>query len=466
VSSNFAIESIRAAVKERNLNKAWFSSSQFEHIILELDKDIEFLSQSDRAHFASVLSRASSVSKPALELFKERIKKILENLPNESSELSDGEDRYYLAKAIKMSSPKWAYDYCIRQLVNEDVAEKARKVWAEVCLSKSVSLEFFLVNLNAAIPQAIQEIESTEHDSSFKRIRRIFASFDHDLAILNLDSGVRFGKECGQLLLKHTASKGPENRKLKQEIGVSYIKSLKKILRLNLEANQDPEVYRVVGRILKWWHPASPPENIRKEVDQVIKIGCKTVYLHAKQGIQNNALRRVLNDVSGSTTINRRLKSLVEEDLSIEERISYWLSHGEEIKQQQQNEVVSELNQSGEDEILAELMILFNDPSFSASHLDQISNSIDAIYPDESEALNSLVHNLRLINQWFASITNKRGLQLIHNPGEIIHYNQSLHEAYGEIDQNANVRIEKPGVKISRYGRPDRILRNPKVRKA
>jgi len=465
VDSTSAIGSIKNAVKERHLNKTWFASEEFEHVLQKLDSEIENLSGQNQADYASALARASSVSVPASKLFEGRIRAIMKTPLDPDFQLPEGDDRLYLSRAVKSAMPAWAYNFGIRQIAMEEVAEKARKTWAEICLANATSFQGFLSDLNSAIPEAIETIDSADPDSSFKRIRRIFSCFADDLATQDLDNGNDFGKELSNFLFKHCPQGGPESRKLRDDTAFAYVKSIRKILRLNIEANQDPGIYRIVGRIQKWWHPASPSAPIRKQIDRVSKIGSKTVFLHAKQGIQNVALRRVLNDLSGSDGISQNLKLLAENDLSLEEGISHWLSTGAKLKKAQVNEAVSNLNENRENEIFAELLVILDAPFLNPEHLEILSDTIDPIFPDEADSVNSARKNLVLAKQWFGMLVKKKGLELESSRGEIVRYAPSLHETLDTIDANAEVRVEKPGVKRSVEGRPSQIIRKPFVRK-
>ena len=465
MDSNSPIESIRNAVKERHLNKEWFSSAEFQALIDQFDREIKQLPSNKRAEYASVLGRASSVSKPAYELFISRLAIVLSSPLDSAYNLSDGDDRIYLAKAVQFVNPQWAYEFSVSQLVEEDVAEKARKVWAEIALSGTNRFQTFLADVNSILPSALNRMNTVDPDSHFKRIRRIFSSFSDELAIQDLDNGPEFGKELNVFLHRHGATNGPESKKLKAEIGENYLSSIRKLLRLNLEANQEPEIYRIVGRIQKWWKPASPPEKVRTEIDHIVKIGAKTIFIHAKQGIQNVPLRRVLNSLVDSSSVNKILDAYASSDLSLDQKMSHWLSSGTEIKSQQKNEAVSNLNKKNEDETLAELMLLFDAPSFKAKSLAQITDNIDPIFPDESEMIITLKNNIGLVEQWFTTLIQKRGLELFCPRGEVIRYNPAEHEANHEIDANVEVRVQKPGVKVSNLGRPTRIIRKPIVRK-
>ena len=351
------------------------------------------------------------------------------------------------------------------QIALEEVAEKARKTWVEICLVKANSFQAFLTDLNGEIKPIFARIQSVDPDSSFKKIRRIFAAFENDLAVQDIENGPEFGKELSNLLFKSCPSGGPENKTLRNATGIEYLGSLRKILRLNVEANQDPSIYRIADRIQKWWAPASPPENIRHEIGQIARIGGKTIFLHAKRGIQNTGLRRVLNDLAGSQKMNKLLNNFAVKDLSLDETMSHWLSSGTAIKEVQKNQAVSQLTKNNENEYFAELIILLSSPSFERGNLDLLAETVEPIFPDEAASISKLASNLGLAQQWLTSLRKKRRLELISVRGNIVKYNPKLHDTNDLIDLNLEARVEKPGVKIETTGRPSQIIRKPVVRK-
>ena len=168
-------------IRERRLTKEFFDTEEFSGIWDEVQACLNRQSGNEVWIALSVVGRASSISKPAETVFLPAIKRRLAEALPKWCELEDGEDRYYLAKALQFAPNRQIVDFAFAELAQEEAAEKARRVWAGIAFAHSSSREEFLARLNERIAHVKQK-QGLTVDSLIRRIRRISNVIAEDLA--------------------------------------------------------------------------------------------------------------------------------------------------------------------------------------------------------------------------------------------------------------------------------------------
>lgn len=463
MSEPHEVRQLRSLVQDRALKKDYLSSPEFELLHEELGKHLNSDNPYIKMNTLSVLGRASSVSKPAEFRLKPLISQSLSSPITQSLQMSDGDDRYYFAKAISISDDIWVYDYAVKQIVEEDVAEKARTEWVKIAIKHSTSLEKIITDINGNLKVILPKL-GLDVDGIAKRLLRITSSLETPLATEDMLAGDYLGDQLYKLFITHNERSGCKNRELRLSIATHQIETLIKIIRLNIAVNNDPKIYQTVGAIMKWWHPASPPQELSKLTTRVAEIGCKTLHIYARQGLKRDLLRSSLVDAFGENVIGRITKIIVENDPSLDTEISYWLSTGKNLKKAQSNQLISHQSSIAFEEQLAHLMVALTSSFPTQIELDTINSNIGAVFPEEADLIDHTVNGIKIVNQWVRALARSKSLDYIGQQSAHMKFDPALHETFNNVGLNSDVTVVTPGVIKKNEGRPDSIILKIKVR--
>jgi hypothetical protein len=168
-----AKQQIQSLIKESNLDALVES-------IIKLAKDADGEKQ---LLVAAMLGRLAAVARGReMQVFK-RLNEVITDEPPSLNALSDqlvgggdkdldvGKSKQYAAQSLRHINALWLNDYCIREAVNIDTAEHARRELLETVLNDKGNFSDWLASISqfANVLQAIENI-----DARLKRIRRFF----------------------------------------------------------------------------------------------------------------------------------------------------------------------------------------------------------------------------------------------------------------------------------------------------
>ena len=120
---------------------------------------------------AAALGRLAAVARGREELVYSHVSDIFKDIPPSIDTLDDGEEKFYAAIAVRFATHNWVDEYCYKESIATDIAEKARKELLLTTLnnSKNAAVWFDAIALHA---QLLTSSESSE--SRLKKVRRIF----------------------------------------------------------------------------------------------------------------------------------------------------------------------------------------------------------------------------------------------------------------------------------------------------
>ena len=150
-SKHLGINRLGAMIQERRLTKDFFGTEEFLTTLREVEACLYGEDSNDIWIGLSLAGRASSISKPAASLFLPMVKRRLAKALPVWRELDDGEDRYYLAKALQSAPNEQIIDQAFIELAREEAGEKARRIWGKIAFEHAPSREEFLKRLNECI---------------------------------------------------------------------------------------------------------------------------------------------------------------------------------------------------------------------------------------------------------------------------------------------------------------------------
>ena len=462
-SSPDGLQRLAAMIQGRQLTKEFFLSEEFQRTW----EDVQARLNSDRENEVwialSVVGRASSISKPAERVFVPAIKRRLsEPLPHWHV-LEDGEDRYYLAKALQSAPNSRIIDLAFAELAREEAGEKARRVWAGVAFEHSSSREEFLVRLNECIAHVRKEQDLTI-DALIRRLRRINNVIAEELATAEKPAGSGFGNALRRFYAGRAIASGPEDRELREASAAEFVGCLAKIARLNLGAASDPEVYGILSALRGWWRPSAPPERFEALSRKVAHAGMDVVHNHARQGARNTHLRQAIVDACGKSVVDLLSKAVVDVDVSLPEDISYWFIHGSEQADQRSTAAIEALSGKRLDEHIGRLLIAISSPDSNFRTIRAVADQVSILMPDEANTLSRAANRLSQITAWSKAIARSRDLELIGERGEIVTYDPAIHDANADCIIGSKVVVAAPGTIRKMPGRPHVLIVKVEVR--
>ena len=332
--------------------------------------------------------------------------RLSETLP-EWHVLEDGEDRYYLAKALQSAPNNRIVDLAFAELAREEAGEKARRVWAGMAFEHSSSREEFLVRLNECIAHVKQK-QGLTTDALIRRLRRISNVIADDLATAEKPTGPDFGNALRGFYAGRAIASGPEDRELREESAVEFVGCLARIGRLNLGAASDPAVYGILTALRGWWQPSSPPERLEALSKKVAHAGIDVLHMFARQDVANKRLRQAIVDACGRSVVDLLSKAVVDADVSLPEGISYWFTHGTEQAGQRSTAAIEALSGKRLNEHIGRLLIAISSPDSSFRTIRAVADQVSILMPDEANTLSRAANRLSQITAWSKAVARSR----------------------------------------------------------
>jgi len=436
---------LRGMIRDRKITKDLFESEEFHGLWGQVRDHLE---TSDPQIFwvtLSTLGRMAAVSKPAERLVVPLLKRRFKAPLGDFVRLPDGEDRYYLSKALEYDPNSEIVDIAFRELAEEEAAETARRVWGAIAGSKATSLTGFLERLNNEIETVSKETRPTP-DTLCRRIRRIVSAIGDYLATADLDPGDEVGKQLRVLFLGHLPRSGPEDRALREEASQDFLSAVQKITRLNISARTDPESYRLIDAMRGWWSPASPSHDFDSATRRIARLGVESLVMFAKQGVKNKPLREALVSAAGERFVGSVADDFASRAPSLEQSVAFWFVTGEEPKEERSARGVEALSEAKLDEYVGRLLIALDAQGLKSSVVEQALSAVKDIMPDEGELLERTVKRIAPVKQWARAVARARRLELNPDRSEVVRYDPSVHTGDDGLKLGSEVRVLTPGV--------------------
>ena len=451
------LKCLGAMIQARQLTKEFFKTEEFQRTWEEVQACLNSDRDNDVWTALSVAGRASSISKPAEAVFLPAIKRRLSGALPAWQALEDGEDRYYLAKALQSAPNSQIVDWAFAELTREEAAEKARRIWADIAFEHSSSREEFLARLNECIAHVKQE-QGLTTDSLIRRLRRISNVIAEDLATAEKPTGSDFGNALRSFYSGRAIASGPHDRELREESADEFVRCLARIIRLNFRAASDPAVYGVLTALRRWWQPSSPPERFEALSKKVAHAGIDALHIFARQGLRNKHLREAIVDACGRSVVDQLSKATADADVSLPEDISYWFAHGSEQTGQKSTAAIEALSGKRLDEHIGRLLIAISSPDSNYRTIKAVADQVSILIPEEANTLSRASNRLSQITQWSKAAARSRDMELMGARGEVVAYDPAVHDANEDCVVGSEVVVAAPGAIRKLPGRPQVLI--------
>lgn len=450
---------LREMIKSRTLRKDKLDEPEIRTAIeglaaIALSAD----NPEQRLEAVSILGKGAEVSVPIRNVVYPLLERSLQSPLPPVQQWGNADDRFYLAKGISASSAFWVRDYAATELARADVDEKLpRQVWADLAINRSETLASALEKVARALADQLGS-DPDAADVANRKLIRIAEVLTQTLLTADLPAGERFGKSLGALALLGGGGRGAEAAKVREDAAVAYLELLIQIVRLRFHALLDSDVYRAAGAVRGWWRPGRPPEAVERKSERLIQLSLQGLHVLARQGIRDMDLRQALTSAFGQERVNRFGRITAEQDPSLSAEASHWLATGHELPAVRLNDAVRETSDRALYELIGQLILAAEGQDTGPQALRTIADALEVFEPSHASILRSAAGRSELINQWISALAHKRHLVVVGKRGDVVSYDQLLHDSNDVLQRSAQVRVVSPAVVMSVEGRAPAII--------
>jgi len=457
------VAALRKVIQDRRLTKEFLQTDEFSRILVGLREAALDGSPIEVWSSLSIAGRAASVSKPMESVFLPIVdQRVDAGLPSFEA-LQDGEDRWYLAKALQRSPSPEVVEIAFSEIVRDELGEKARRVWVEVGLAAVESREKFLKRINSNIVQLFGSARD-QSDTLARRVRRINAAINEKMVTSDLPAGSEFSHQLRCLYTGHLAGEGPEDRRLRDEAALELMASLTDVVRLSFDAASDPNSYFIAQDLRNWWWPASPPQEFEAISRRLARHGAEALHLFLRQGLRNDALRKSLVAIGGDSLIAQVAQEIVNRDSSLPEDLSTWFCTGEEPPMRHSSASIEALSGERLDTDISRLLVYVRTSELDGAAIERIADDVSEIMPNEGHLILGTSRKAKQVSQVVESLANRLNISPFLETGDVVQYDPAQHEAVNEGTIGANVLVVRPGTRKTEPNRSPRLLLKPKVK--
>lgn len=457
------VSALRKIIQDRRLTKELLETEEFKSIASDLRDTLLNGPASDVWICLSISGRAASVSKPMEKVFFPIVDERLETELPKFEPLQDGEDRWYLAKALQRSPTQEIAQIAFSEIARDEVGEKARRVWVDVGLSYVETREGFLAQINRSIDLHFGSSRD-RNDSLVRRIRRINSAINEKLPSIDLPSGPEFGRHLRLLFTGHVSDEGPEDRRLRDEVAIELMNTVADVVRLSFAAASDPNSYSIAQDLRGWWSPATPTKEFESACRRLIRHGAEALHVFARQGLRNETLRSSLVAIGGKDLFGRIARDIVNRDSSLPEELSTWLCTGDGPAKRQVSTAVEALSVERMETDVSRLLVYISSVEFDGAEIKRISDDVSDLMPDEGNSIAKIADKTKQVSQVVRLMSKRLNISLFLDVGEVVQFDPAQHDAVDEGPIGGRVVTVKPGTRKTEPDRSPRILLKPKVK--
>lgn len=456
------VAALRKVMQDRRLTKEFLETEEFSRIHADLRETALNGNPMEVWSSLSIAGRAASVSKPMEKVFFPIVdQRVDAGLPFFAA-LQDGEDRWYLAKALQRNPSPEVVEIAFSEIVRDDFGEKARRVWVEVALAAVETRDEFLKRINGNVDLLFGS-ERDQSDTLARRIRRINSAISERVVTSDLPAGSEFSRQLRILYTSHLSEQGPEDRRLRNEAALELIASLTDFVRLSFAAASDPNSYLIAQDLRNWWQPASPPQEFEAVSRRLVRHGAEALHVFARQGLRNDVLRKSLVAIGGSSLLERMAREIVDRDSSLPEDLSAWFCTGEEPAKRHSSAAVEALSGERLDRDVSRLFVYVSSSEFDGAAIERIADDVSELMPDEGKLISDISGRAKQVSQVVQSLAKRLHISLFLDTGEVVQFDPAQHDAVNEGPIGANVLVVRPGTRKTEPNRSPRILLKPRV---
>lgn len=423
----------------------------------------------DRLRAVAAISRVGTVKSLSKNTGKILCSAFEQPLPS-LAQLSDPDDRYYVASALSQASQAWIVKYAAVGVVEEKQAEKARQELVAVLFQKLDSLADVFGLLSTELKKFKPDTKNPG-DSVAKRLERILAAIRPQSVSALIEPGSDAGKRLQDMLQSTFAESGaPETTDVAIKVTEQIAGLLHDIARTQIALVADSNLYGALDTPRRWF---SPPEwryvaEKSSNLQLLTRDIREALTLLAKQGVTDDELLEQLEKVSGSReSASKITKNIAEQHLELDMETRNWLRTVGKGSKTSTFGFLEESRELSADPVLATLM---TDGNLLREALSSISEDaqmeLRVLEPELAGPLDILLARCGAMLIDLDTLATKRGLAVEGYKGQVVEYSQSLHELVGGHEAGVRkVKIIQPMVIRNNVGQVGEVVRKALVEK-
>ena len=436
------------------------------------DRSTDRYADDERLRAIAALARIATVkslSRRCEELLQPILAKPVPNI----GVVSDPDDRYYVACALRHGNENWVTSYAARAIVEEKQAERARQELVSVLFARLGSIADVFSALLPALKEFRPETKNPA-DSVAKRIERIFSAIRPLLVSELLEPGERTGEQLQALLASSFSGSGyPETHEVAERTLEEVAGLVHDLARTQLSLVSDPTLYAVLELPSRWfptpvWRYVASKSKTMSLVQRDLR---DAMTLLAKQAVTDQSLFEQLVVAAGSREGAAAItRQIAERHPELDEDTRSWLANGGRTVRKL-NTGTSGLSASLElsaDPYLATLML-------NSAHLraalhgfsEDARIELRLLEPALAEPLHALIARCDSILGDIDALAAKRDLHAKGQKGDLVDYSPAVHELVGgHIQGVRKVRILEPMILRSGNVGQETVVRKALVERA
>lgn len=458
LTRSMAKQKIQGLLKDDNL-----------HFICDVVVELALASngnkQENRLIAAAILGRMSAVARGRRDGVFERLYELFKDEPGSIDLLADGDEKYYASLSFASIKAPWLANYCFKQAISIDTAEKARRIFITTALVEHGNLSSFWQSFTEAF-EALKAIESNE--ARYKRIRRVSSSTTEVIQEWSSEVGPHAGIALGDWLYKLMLT---DKREVVEGVLTDIIDDsllmLARIIELRFSHallaptyNMLEKARNVLGRDI-WAEIMRQSKNLER-IRTCLKEAALVI---ARQGKTDKDLIEMLASAYYSKSqVMPAVVSHFAEAQELEPDVKAWWEQAGHVKDRKR-EAVHKVGNS-EDQQIGSLLINVED---SKTVMEKLERAVVPFVEISDPALAATVKKAAASYGEIAlaarQLATMRKLKHMGLKGSVLEYNPLQHELLGGHQLGVrNIRVERDGIQKD-FGGKIKILVKPRVSK-
>jgi len=421
--------------------------------------------QENRLIAAAVLGRIAAVARGRREGTFVRLGELFDKEPLSIEVLADGDEKYYASLCFASVKAPWLANYCFKQALSIDTAEKARRSFLTSALVEQGDLSSFW----QAFKTTFDDLKAIENNEArYKRIRRVSKSTMEVVQEWNQEVGPHAGIALGDWLyyLMFTNKKEVGEDVLTDIVDDSF-GMLLRIIELRFSNallaptyNMLEKARSVVGRDV--WAEIMRQSTHLERIRTCLKEAALVI---ARQGKTDKDLVEMLASAYYSKAqVKPAVVAHFSEAQELEPDVKAWWEQAGNVKSSKR-EAVHKIGNS-EDQQIGSLLINVEDSKTVMEKLERaVVPFVEISDPALAATVKKAAGNYSEIAIAARQLATMRKLKHMGLKGAILEYNPLQHELLGGHQLGVRtIRVERDGIQKD-FGGKIKVLVKPRVTK-
>ena len=410
------------------------------------------------------LLRVAAIIRRLQEPITEALAEFNDPLPS-LVEVSDPNDRYYLACLWRYAKPPWLTEFLAAGSILEENSEKVRAECVAGLFSLNPRVSEVLETMSPVF-RAWQPETEKPGNSKGRRLRRVLEAAKNVLSASSKDPGLTAGLAVRDLLRSAFGKlDAPESFAVRDEVTEQFFAFLHEIVKARFSLATDPKTFVGASLIRGWFHRVDWEDYASTSPSvQLIKADiAEAIRILVSAGKADAELYDFLVLSAGSSDKARQIaKQILAEQPGLPEEISAWLSG---TPPKIRSILAAESQAISVDGILADVLMDSEKLNELAERVQrEVLPEISVLVPHSSGPVDHLIRLIRASNAQVRTALESRSIKILGAIGDVAEYSPLLHQPLAELPPGTRmVSIVRPAVVVQVQGEVQRIVRKALV---